>query len=152
MLDLYKLCAREDNVDHVDLEKLFYKNVTFIRSLFDKADNSSVHISTEGAQSINRKLDEFFHSPKPCVQELHTPMDHKRKRSDGTTTPTSADRMKKKNGQNKLWQRVKTENGEYKCDIDSILNEQVQFYTKLFATEGWDKTAGEQLCQFIVDK
>ncbi|VDI16290.1 Hypothetical predicted protein [Mytilus galloprovincialis] len=60
--------------------------------------------------------------------------------------------LEKKNGQNKLWQRVKTENGEYKCDIDSILNEQVKFYTKLFATEGWDKTAGEQLCQFMVDK
>ncbi|VDI01295.1 Hypothetical predicted protein [Mytilus galloprovincialis] len=80
-----KLCAREDNVDYVDLEKLFYKNGTIIRSMFDKADNSGVHINTEGAQNINRKLDDFFHSPKPCVQELHTPMDPKRKRSDGTT-------------------------------------------------------------------
>ncbi|CAG2189852.1 unnamed protein product [Mytilus edulis] len=91
-----KLCAREDNVDYVDLEKLFFKNGTIIRSLFDKADNSGVHISTEGAQNINRKLDDFFHSPKPCVQEIHTPMDPKRKRSDGTTTPTSADRMSKR--------------------------------------------------------
>ncbi|CAG2211281.1 CNBP [Mytilus edulis] len=91
-----KLCAREDNVDYVDLEKLFYKNGTIIRSMFDKADNSGVHINTEGAQNINRKLDDFFHSPKPCVQELHTPMDPKRKRSDGTTTPTSADRMSKR--------------------------------------------------------
>ncbi|CAG2202816.1 unnamed protein product [Mytilus edulis] len=91
-----KLCACEDNVDYVDLEKLFFKNGTIIRSLFDKADNSGVHISTEGAQNINRKLDDFFHSPKPCVQEIHTPMDPKRKRSDGTTTPTSADRMSKR--------------------------------------------------------
>ncbi|VDI16289.1 Hypothetical predicted protein [Mytilus galloprovincialis] len=72
------------------------KNGTIIRSMFDKADNSGVHINTEGAQNINRKLDDFFHSPKPCVQELHTPMDPKRKRSDGTTTPTSADRMSKR--------------------------------------------------------
>ncbi|CAG2220100.1 unnamed protein product [Mytilus edulis] len=50
-----KLCAREDNVDYVDLEKLFYKNGTIIRSMFDKADNSGVHINTEGAQNINRK-------------------------------------------------------------------------------------------------
>ena len=46
----------------------------------------------------------------------------------------------------------KNRNGEYKCDIDSILNEQVKFYTNLFATEGWDKTAGEKLCQFMIDK
>ncbi|CAG2234729.1 CNBP [Mytilus edulis] len=91
-----KLCAREDNVEYVDLEKVFYKSGTIIRSMFDKADNSGVHINTEGAQNINRKLGDFFHSPKPCVQELHTPMDPKRKRSDGTTTPTSADRMSKR--------------------------------------------------------
>ncbi|CAC5420478.1 CNBP [Mytilus coruscus] len=82
-----KLCAREDNVDFVDLEKLFYRNGTIIRSMFDKADNSGVHISIEGAQNINRKLSDFFLSPKPCVQELHTPTDPKRKRSDGTATP-----------------------------------------------------------------
>ncbi|VDI45389.1 Hypothetical predicted protein [Mytilus galloprovincialis] len=91
-----KLCAREDNVEYVDLEKVFYKSGTIIRSMFDKADNSGVHINTEGAQNINRKLGDFFHSPRPCVQELNTPMDPKRKRSDGTTTPTSADRMSKR--------------------------------------------------------
>ncbi|CAG2207721.1 CNBP [Mytilus edulis] len=90
------LCAREDNVEYVDLEKVFYKSGTIIRSMFDKADNSGVHINTEGAQNINRKLGDFFHSPRPCVQELNTPMDPKRKRSDGTTTPTSADRMSKR--------------------------------------------------------
>ncbi|CAG2241850.1 CNBP [Mytilus edulis] len=91
-----KLCAREDNVEYVDLEKVFYKSGTIIRSMFDKADNSGVHVNTEGAQNINRKLGDFFHSPRPCVQELNTPMDLKRKRSDGTTTPTSADRMIKR--------------------------------------------------------
>ncbi|VDI52469.1 Hypothetical predicted protein [Mytilus galloprovincialis] len=68
-----KLCAREDKVDYIDLDKLFYRNGTIIRSMFDKADNSWVHINTEGAQNINRKLSDFFHSPKPCVQELQTP-------------------------------------------------------------------------------
>ncbi|CAC5407942.1 E3.1.11.2 [Mytilus coruscus] len=64
--------------------------------MFDKADNSGVHISIEGAQNINRKLSDFFLSPKPCVQELHTSTDPKRKRSNGTATPTSADRMSKR--------------------------------------------------------
>ncbi|CAC5425313.1 unnamed protein product [Mytilus coruscus] len=91
-----KLCARENNVDFVDLEKLLYRNGTIITSMFDKADNSGVHISTEDAQNINRKLNDFFLSPKPCVQELHTPTDPKRKRSDGAATPTSADRMSKR--------------------------------------------------------
>ncbi|CAC5412132.1 CNBP [Mytilus coruscus] len=51
-----KLCAREDNVDFVDLEKLFYRNGTIIRSMFDKADNSGAHISIEGAQNIKENL------------------------------------------------------------------------------------------------
>ena len=39
----------------------------------------------------------------------------------------------------------------YICDIDSISNEQVKFYTKIFATEDWNKTACKTL-SVMIDK
>ena len=40
-----------------------------------------------------------------------------------------------------MWNRIKKNNteGQYKYDIDSIIDEQIQFYSKLFTTEGWDE-------------
>ena len=35
--------------------------------------------------------------------------------------------IEKKCGQDKLWNRIKTSEGHYKYDIDSIINEQVKF-------------------------
>ena len=60
--------------------------------------------------------------------------------------------LEKKNGQNKLWNRIKTLNGKYKYDIDSIINEQVDFYSKLFKSEGWDENHAAELCQHIENK
>ena len=37
-----------------------------------------------------------------------------------------------------MWNRIKNTKGKYKYDIDSIIDEQIQFYSKLFTTEGWD--------------
>ena len=46
--------------------------------------------------------------------------------------------LEKKRGQNKLWNRIKTTDGRYKYDIDSIKDEQVKFYSELFKSEGWE--------------
>ena len=59
--------------------------------------------------------------------------------------------LEKLNGQDKLWNRIKCEDGTIKSDIDSILDEQVKFYEKLFKTEGWDEEKGDWLLQFITN-
>ena len=55
-------------------------------------------------------------------------------------------------GQEKLWYRIKTTDGNYKYDIDSIMNEQVDFYSKLFQSEGWDENSAHELTRYIVNK
>ena len=50
--------------------------------------------------------------------------------------------LEKSKGQEKLWDKIKCEDGTYKFDIDSILNEQAKFYEKLFKTEEWDEEKG----------
>ena len=57
--------------------------------------------------------------------------------------------LEKSNGQDKLWSRIKCEDGSYKTDIDSILDEQLKFYENLFKTEGWDEEKGNWLLQFV---
>ena len=37
-------------------------------------------------------------------------------------------------------------------DIDSIMNEQVEFYSKLFQSEGWDENSAHELTRYIVNK
>ena len=60
--------------------------------------------------------------------------------------------LNKKWGQEKLWNRIKTSDGNYKYDIDSIMNEQVEFYSKLFQSEGWDENSAHKLARYIVNK
>ena len=60
--------------------------------------------------------------------------------------------LEKKRGQEKLWYRIKTTDGNYKYDIDSIMNEQVDFYFKLFQSEGWDENSAHELTRYIVNK
>ena len=60
--------------------------------------------------------------------------------------------LEKKRGQEKLWYRIKTTDGNYKYDIDSIMNEQVDFYSKLFQSEGWDENSAHELTRYIVNK
>ena len=47
---------------------------------------------------------------------------------------------------------IKTSEGHYKYDIDSIINEQVKFYSKLFTSEGWDETCGHNITQHLQEK
>ena len=60
--------------------------------------------------------------------------------------------IEKKCGQDKLWNRIKTSEGHYKYDIDSIINEQVKFQSKLFTSEGWNNTCGRNLTQHLQEK
>jgi hypothetical protein len=53
--------------------------------------------------------------------------------------------LERKNGQNKLWQKIRGLDGNLKYDIDEILDEQINFYANLFSTEGWDKNVAEEL-------
>jgi hypothetical protein len=48
-----------------------------------------------------------------------------------------------------MWNRIKTTEGKYKYDInvDSIIDEQTTFYSKLFTTEGWDESSVNKLRQ-----
>ena len=36
--------------------------------------------------------------------------------------------LEKKEGENKMWNRIKNTEGKYKYDIDSIIDEQITFY------------------------
>jgi hypothetical protein len=59
---------------------------------------------------------------------------------------------KKKQVENKMWNRIKNTKGKYKYDIDSIIDEQIKFYSKLFTTEGWDENSANKLTQHIESK
>jgi hypothetical protein len=43
-----------------------------------------------------------------------------------------------------MWNRIKNTEGKYKYDIDSIIDEQITFYSKLFTTEGWDENSANK--------
>ena len=51
-----------------------------------------------------------------------------------------------------MWNRIKNTEGKYKYDIDSIIDEQIKFYSKLFTTEGWDENSANKLTQHIESK
>ena len=53
--------------------------------------------------------------------------------------------LEKRNVQNKHWQRTKGSDGQFEYDIDSILDDQIQLYSKLFTSEGWDKNSDDDL-------
>ena len=57
--------------------------------------------------------------------------------------------LEKRNCQNKLWQRIQGSDGQFKYDIDSILDEQIKFCSKLFTSEGGDKNSGDDLLSFV---
>ena len=60
--------------------------------------------------------------------------------------------LEKKQGENKMWNRIKNTESKYKYDIDSIIDEQIKFYSKLFTTEGWDENSANKLTQHIESK
>ncbi len=67
----------------------------------------------------------------------------------GETSSKYFHSLEKKKGQDKMWSKVKTENGEIKGDTQSILNEQVKFYKKLYTSEGFDNREAQSLIENI---
>jgi hypothetical protein len=53
-----------------------------------------------------------------------------------------------------MWNRNKNTEGKYKYkyDIDSIIDEQIKFYSKLFTIAGWDENSANKLTQHIESK
>ena len=51
-----------------------------------------------------------------------------------------------------MWNRIKNTEGKYKYDIDSIIEEQIQFSSKLFTTEVWNENSANKLTQHIESK
>ena len=60
--------------------------------------------------------------------------------------------VERKRGQEKLWHTIKMSDGSYKYVIDSIMNEQVDFFSKLCQLEGWDENSAHELKRYIVNK
>ena len=60
--------------------------------------------------------------------------------------------LEKKQGENKMWNRIKNTEGKNKYDIDSIIDEQIKFYFKLFTNEGWDENSANKLTQNMESK
>ena len=58
-------------------------------------------------------------------------------------------RQENKNAKNKLWSRIKDENGNMLSGIDNILNVQKKFYEKLFASEGINSQSAEELLSSV---
>ncbi|VDI50892.1 Hypothetical predicted protein [Mytilus galloprovincialis] len=54
-------------------------------------------------------------------------------------------RLEQKRGKEKLWSKIKAENGTYKNNINEILGEQLKYYEKLFTSGGCNREAGEKL-------
>ena len=53
--------------------------------------------------------------------------------------------LEKIRSRGKLWTQIKDSEGKIKHGIDNILEEQVQFYSKLLKSEGWDEQEAEKL-------
>jgi hypothetical protein len=47
---------------------------------------------------------------------------------------------------------MKGSDEQFKNDIDSILDERIQLYSKLFTSEEWDKNSGDELLSYIENR
>ena len=57
--------------------------------------------------------------------------------------------QEKIHSKSKMWQQIKDSNGQIKIGITHILEEQVNFYSKLMTSEGWDEEAANTLLNNI---
>ena len=51
-----------------------------------------------------------------------------------------------------MWNRIKGSDGKFKYDIDSIIEEKVNFYSNLFTTEGWDEKSARELLLHVKNR
>ena len=64
--------------------------------------------------------------------------------------PSSFLTLKRKNAAQKVWIRIKCQDGTYSSDINVILNEQKQFYKKLFTSEGSDQQEANIILENLI--
>ena len=57
--------------------------------------------------------------------------------------------LEKIKARNKLWSQIKDKTGKIKYGLENILKEQVDFYSELLKSEGWDKESANSLLQNI---
>ena len=60
--------------------------------------------------------------------------------------------LEKNRAKNKLWNKIKCQNGNVVNGLDNIMSEQVKFYAKLFKSEGWNKAKADILLSNIEAK
>ncbi|CAG2229240.1 unnamed protein product [Mytilus edulis] len=92
---LEKLCLKDEVLTYIDVDNIFIKNGNVVKAYYDKTDASGVHITIEGAQTIRVKLREFLHPKMSPNQNTPRPCDTKRKLSDISLTPMSAEKDSK---------------------------------------------------------
>ncbi|CAG2252119.1 CNBP [Mytilus edulis] len=92
---LEKLCLKDEVLTYIDVDNIFIKNGNVVKAFYEKTDASGVHITIEGAQTIRVKLREFLHPKMSPMQNTPRPCDTKRKLSDISLTPMSAEKDSK---------------------------------------------------------
>ena len=60
--------------------------------------------------------------------------------------------LEKTRSRNKLWNQIKDDQGKIKTGVDSILDVQTKFYSKLLKSEGWDEHSAHQLLSNITKR
>jgi hypothetical protein len=70
----------------------------------------------------------------------------------GETSTNYFFNLEKKKSKKKPISRIKTNDGKYKEDIVSILEEQVNFFEELFTSEGWDSDSAAYLLNNLGEK
>jgi exodeoxyribonuclease III len=57
--------------------------------------------------------------------------------------------LEKTHAKNKLWNRIKDENGQVREGLDNIIDEQIKFYSKLMRSEEWNEREAEKLLENV---
>ena len=60
--------------------------------------------------------------------------------------------LEKQRSKNKIWTHIKTESGQVRHGIDAILEEQVNYFSSLFKSEGVKSESANTLLSFLVSK
>ena len=141
-----------------DIAKIKIKSITIEAS-------KKVNTTDDKIKALENKLETLKDISEPSRQQLEELADletqihsHYENKTDAARLRAKVDwyekgeqstkyffNLERKNGQNKLWQKIRGLDGNLKYDIDEILDEQINFYAYLFSTEGWDKNVAEEL-------
>ncbi|CAC5398052.1 unnamed protein product [Mytilus coruscus] len=92
--------------------------VAWLSRFMKKTDTSGVHITIEGAQTIRVKLREFLHPKLSQIQHTPRPGDTKRKLSDISLTPMSAEKDSKQSKPDDSVDHYNILVGDFNCTLD----------------------------------